>query len=367
MKTLKTLILSLFLLTTLILTSTPEEMLADLKTLIKEKSTSSDLENFKLTESEDENSFKTIYEKKVENNEDFEIEENEENYIEVKIEENCVSLNFVNPLNKSNLVLSNILIENEKDLILNKYLDPFFSHLKQLLTKSEILDLIKNTIEENKNDDIEMEINNLEKPKIGYEIKLKKNENEEKSEDIIEIYLEDGKQIYFVTNYFENSFSISIPTEKFIKTEIQILYETVLTHFERMKRFSYSDNETNSKLDCGKISELFEKTKSHGIFQFSKNSENIFLFSYKNENFPKEDIKMNFTCDFEEEEDFLLIKVFLANDGIMDIISQSFVTNSLYDLEPVVESFWDEVFDRAVRLYAPEVNPDVVVFDEGED
>lgn len=48
-------------------------------------------------------------------------------------------------------------------------------------------------------------------------------------------------------------------------------------------------------------------------------------------------------------------------DGI-DPIKQIFFKESLYDLNPVAESFWEEIFDLLVKFYAPETLDSVMIF-----
>ena len=46
----------------------------------------------------------------------------------------------------------------------------------------------------------------------------------------------------------------------------------------------------------------------------------------------------------------------------VDPIKQIFFKQSLYDLSPVAESFWEEIFDLLIKFYAPETLDSVKIF-----
>jgi hypothetical protein len=269
---------------------------------------------------------------------------------------------LVNPIDKSNLILNNIDINEEKNFLQEKYLTPFFKHLNQILNKSEILELIKKVISETETENIEKEIKN-EEGIVNVILKQKIKNHMQK--DVLSITIEDN-QVLFITTYFESSFTINIPTSSFISYEIKNMFKTFLNHFQRMKKFSFNDN--NEPISCDVVLNGFEKMQNHPSYVFEKLKEGdrrySFVFKREGKSFPQNDVVMSFSCEEVNETDSFLVRVKLCNENESSFVEQSFLKNSLYDLVPVIESFWEEVFDRAVKIYAVHTEPDIKVFTE---
>lgn len=336
-----------------------EKYLKSLKELITQIfGTEENLQNYKLDLSLDQDTnFKIIFL----NNDD---EENKENYIEGKIDENNENnlvLNFKNAIDESKLTLTNIDPEDEEEkvIIQDKYIKKYFSHLSQIKSEKEILQIIKTTIEETKNEEITTKIE--EEPNT---LKIAISETgEEKTEDeSITIKIQE-KSIHFLTKYFESNFSITIPTEIFIKSQITKLFKNVQSHFLKIKSFTNELTTEEHELSCNSISEIFENNNKFENFTFQKedgDSEN-FVIKFVNDKGEVflDNKEVSYVCD--DQDNVVFVKVDVGKSGA---IEQGFAEVSLYDLDVMVQAFWDDVFERIVRQFAPERESGVKVFDE---
>lgn len=77
---------------------------------------------------------------------------------------------------------------------------------------------------------------------------------------------------------------------------------------------------------------------------------------------------MEYECtetDLDGEDKALVLKVKLGSQ--IEFISQVFFEFSVYDLVPAAESFWEEVFDLAVKLYAPETLESLKIYQDDQE
>ena len=350
-----------------------EEYFKSLKELITQNFTDQKIENYTLDLEKDTN---TEFKMNFLNKND---ETNKENFIDAKIDsinENNIVINFKNLIDTSTLTLTNInpADEEEKNVIQDKYIKKYFSHLSQIKSEVEILAIIKKTIEDNKKEEIKIEFlepQNESSLKIGIQKMAEEEEgenSEQKVNEEIEIKIQE-KKVNFITKYFESNFSITIPTETFITHQIKELFNNIQSHYLKIKTFTSSQNTEEMEIDCEIIGENFDKNVAYKSFTFQRegnDKKTIIKFvnnkgeivKTKDKQGVETEPEISYSC-FETDTRVYFLKVEIGKLGVME---QAFLSQSLYDLTVVISGFWEDVFDRIIQYYAPERDSGLKVF-----
>lgn len=263
-----------------------------------------------------------------------------------------IEITFVTPLNKSELKLTNIDPEVEKENIKTKYIKKFFEEVEKIIkgvdkVKEKIVSLIG---DKDKDKDKKISFD-------GYEATAAKKDGDDKviiitlkKDNVVELYQititesePDGIVNVNVKNiFFDTNFSLTIPTEGFLESQLIETLKDVHVHYERIKRLSSNSNTDTAEqdLNCDKINETLNENNRYKSEEFKLDGTSTKITMGL--------VEITYSC--EEKDEFIHIK--MEKDKML---KQMFVLKkSLYDLLPAVESFYDDVKENVYKTFIPE-------------
>ena len=168
------------------------------------------------------------------------------------------------------------------------------------------------------------------------------------------------KEVQLHSNYFTSSFIVNIRTREYLEAELNKLVRDAYKHAKRMVRFNTSNQESiTHNLECSDVKEAFlavnaefglvkntEETPNGDSTDF--NVEGGHTIGYKCGGVDFIEVEVQYQRGSESEEG--------ASPEPKKFI-QGFMKSSLYDLRPVLESFFDDIFLHAARAFGiPEPN-----------
>ncbi len=290
--------------------------------------------------------------------------------------ENTYSLFLSNPTEKLFISLSNVDPDDpeEQFKIKDKFLVPYFYHLGEILTTADkIQEFILSVVQKVSFPSYSISIENKDD---GKKIEILMQSIQKNKNDIfIEVFIKSMKVISIKTSYFESEFVIWIPTQTFIKTELNKLIKEIVVNNQRISKFTSGDEDSHKSMviGCDNIEKAFNEVNIKNGYVFEINLEhiedqtlgNIFFKDSDGTTYPNLQSKnqLKYSCEnfgeWENDDNFIIVRIKLNEDTTF---SQSFFKESLYDLNPVALSFWDEIFDNLIKLYAPQTNERIYIF-----
>ena len=284
-----------------------------------------------------------------------------------------VTLSFENELEKALLQLNNIDLSNKESddylNIKNKYVKAFVDGSKEIIESDEALEStiydisksmkveglvfneqLKEFAEEsvgeaNPEDDQDVQKNGASKKRIVLVYEIKTGTNYE---------------VILHSTYFSSSFFVNIKTRAYLEKELYKLVTDAYKHAKRMVRFNTSNQDSISHtIDCESVkAALTAVNEEFKLITDTEGSVSDNTVTYA----VKDGHSISYTCN---EGDFISVDVQYQRqsaDGQSEapepkVFLQGFMKSSLYDLKPVIESFFDDIFLHAARAFGfPEPN-----------
>lgn len=262
---------------------------------------------------------------------------------------NTISLEFRSPNNRFELEFSNIDINDPaSDIQIDSYVKEYIESLKDLVLdetgrKAAIEEGIKAGATELAIADMAVTAD-----KLTYTYKNRPNTVS---------YKITGDLLEFTTDFFQDSIDLNIPLKKFIVFEVKKLIKEIADHLYQMQRFALSDGESAAQsikqISCEKIfadadmtTPLTERLTKNGLA--GKVEGQTFLIE-------KESKSVKVTCVLVQVSDFNLVELkadFSAVSPQINPISQVFLEKSLYNLMPVINSFFNDLGTFSIRVLA---------------
>lgn len=263
-----------------------------------------------------------------------------------------ISIKFKTPLDESNLTLTNIDPDSEKQNIIDRYIKPFLDHVDEIFSgPDKVIEAIKalEGADLGVREGVTSEIGDGEDGDIVVTL----TEGNVKELYKISVSEEGGDLNVKIKNiFFETNFDLTIPTESFLQTQLKEMFANVQVHYERIKRLS-SNGETlkaEKEINCESIQTLL-----------SDDSNN----TYKDQKFEIQGDKISFdgkdfeySCKENEEDKYIILKV--TKDSI--VMVQPLLSMSLYDLDPAIESFYDDVKETMYKALVEKSNDEFSVY-----
>lgn len=253
--------------------------------------------------------------------------------------DNSISLEFRNPNNRFELSFQNINIdEPNQDIKIEPYIDEFTKSLDELvLDPADKIALIEEALKSGI----------TAAGGVNAAIATGKITYQYKGKDNTIIYTNDKDLLVFSTDFFQDSIDLNIPLKKFISFETKKLIKDVVDHLYLMQQFALSDGETTAQsiktLTCQEIfkDNVLEKSVSEKV-----SKDGLTVASTENSlTISKDGKQVVISCTPVTVGDFGLVEMKADFGGISPTITpivQTFLSKSLYNLLPVVNSF---VFD----------------------
>lgn len=262
---------------------------------------------------------------------------------------NTISLEFRSPNNRFELEFSNIDINDAtSDIQIDSYVKEYIDSLKDLVLdeasrKAAIEEGIKAGATDLAIADIAVAAD-----KITYTYKNRANAIS---------YKITGDLLEFTTDFFQDSIDLNIPLKKFIVFEVKKLIKEIADHLYQMQRFALSDGESAAQsikqISCEKIfadadmtTPLTERMTKNGLT--GKVEGQTFVVE-------KDGKSVKVTCGMVQISDFNLVELkadFSAVSPQITPISQVFLEKSLYNLMPVINSFFNDLGTFSIRVLA---------------
>ena len=257
-----------------------------------------------------------------------------------------VKIEFKNEIESGVLELENVDVDAESAFIKEKYVDKFLKDSGQIIPDDKVAAEVKAAIEANGNFAVAEE--------AGLYKLTDKNEKDASKQLSFIVKLNPGAggktpEVEIHSSYFTSSFLVNIKTKTYIQGELNKTLNNALSHAKRMQRFNTSNrDQITHKFECSNAGTAFtEICKGANVGGDDVVKGTCAL---------KED-KVEFKC--EQDGDFLKVTAGFASgadevpldseEAKPNLFHQGFVTQSLYDLTPVAESFFEEVVEYARR------------------
>lgn len=292
-------------------------------------------------------------------------------------EEKQVTVEFQNSLEKALLQLNNIDLSNDSSDDFINVRDKYVLEFAQ--SSSRII---------NSDDELEQSVyeisNELQFDGLQYNNELKTFTEKDqggidnagddaaspadssKRTDILVLRFEikkDSKfEVILHSNYFSSSIFVNIRTKEYMHTELQKLIADAYKHAKRMVRFNTSNKDSISHtLECSNVLAALKEvdTEFKVLQEEGKVAEDPNTTTYTTVGGHSLQVKCIDSSDFIGVEAQYQRK---AADGaeapLPKVFVQGFMKSSLYDLVPVVQSFFDDMLLHAIRAFGlPEPAP----------
>lgn len=261
--------------------------------------------------------------------------------------DNSINLEFRNPNNKFELSFSNINIQDEaSDIKIDPYVDEFIKSLNDLvfdpaLKKTSIQKGITDGAAAAGASDVR-----VDDSKITFKYQDKEN---------VINYSIKGDMLEFSTDFFQDSIDLNIPLKKFIEFETKKLVADVIEHLHLMQQFALSDGETAAQsiktLSCesimanANIIPKFTEKLSKDAIQVTVSGTSVSI--------QKDGKAVDVGCTLITVGDFSLVELkadFKSVSSQINPVTQTFLTKSLYNLLPVVQSFFNDLATFITRI-----------------
>lgn len=266
----------------------------------------------------------------------------------------AVMIEFKNEIEKGVLELENVDLESEKAFITDKYVKPFINDSNQILPDAKIQETVKKAITGNPH--FEM------KEEAGVFKLTEKDETDEtkKLAFIVKVIPGGGgktSEVEIHSSYFTSSFLVNIKTEIYIMKELEKTLENALIHAKRMQNFNTSDrDQITHEFNCEMVLEAFQTIS--GKFGAADPTAHFEDNQSSGEAPFDNGDRVQFQC--LADGPFLKVDAGFAKKDIGEInlgaqeyqpniFHQGFIISSLYDLIPVAESFFEEVYQYAKK------------------
>lgn len=263
--------------------------------------------------------------------------------------ENSISLEFRSPNNRFELEFSNIDINDAaSDIQIDSYVKEYIDSLNDLVLddsgrKAAIEEGIKAgaTL-------LGVADAAVTADKVTYTYKNRANSI---------AYKITGDLLEFTTDFFQDSIDLNIPLKKFIVFEVKKLTKEIIDHLYQMQRFALSDGESAAQsikqISCEKIfadaemtGAVTERMTKNGLTANVAGSEMTI---------EKDGKSVVVSCAPITVGEFTLIEVkadFAAISPNIQPVTQTFLEKSLYNLLPVVNSFFNDLATFCIRVLA---------------
>lgn len=286
-------------------------------------------------------------------------------------------INFLTPFETSKLVGNGVNIsdkDEDEDFTIKHYVLNFIKNAKHVLSDGDLKKSILINAQTAAKD-FTLEIDETSFESLNEIIFSIGPLVDKRANNVISLKLDlTTMTITFKTNFFENTFSMSMRHAKFIETEIIRAIKTTVRDLKRMKQLLGHDlaqKKTINNLDCTKIAAaVYVQTDLKQAVQripgWSIEDESTGKgWIIKTGGLEQGKIKCeDTTIDGKVGISRLTFIVSGAKSGKLES-SQGVLQNSMYDLNAVADTFFGDSYTDMVRLFAKE-NPDEKV-DLGKD
>lgn len=261
--------------------------------------------------------------------------------------DNSISLEFRNPNNRFELSFSNIDINSlSSDIKLDPYVEEFVKSLEELVfDANEKKDSIKKAIQKGA-EDAKATVVSLDDSKLVFKYEEKENTIN---------YSITGDMLEFSTDFFQDSIDLNIPLKKFIEFETKKLVADVIEHLHLMKQFALSDGETAAQsiktINCKSIME--NNVIMNGLKTRLDKDKITVSQSDTTVTIGKDGKDVKVTCEEKQVGDFSLIEIkadFTVVSSQINPVTQTFLSKSLYNLLPVIQSFFNDLGVFVTRI-----------------
>ena len=258
-------------------------------------------------------------------------------------------LKFVNPLSKGDLHLKHSKYDYEEENI-KKYFKNFKEELESMdFSDKKIIDNVKDIIKSFNTDFFEIVIKNDKEESFSFLANSKIDENNNDGGDHFFNVFIDKKSLIIKNDFFQDSFSLNVPTRENLDTEITDKLKLVLAENESLKIFSQTDNNNiDYEFDCGKIHNIWKKIHIFDNYDFELEGDSISkILNLKN---PKGEINNigNFTCQMIDND----LRLIFIKFEIMDFenFEQSFPDEGLYNIESIIQDYIEDKLKSIVEF-----------------
>ena len=254
-------------------------------------------------------------------------------------------LKFVNPLSKGDLNIQHAKFDYEEENIRRYYKD-YKEELESMdFSNKKVIDIVKDIIKSFNTDFFEIVIKKDEEESFSFLANSKIDEDNDDGGDHFFDVLIENKSLIIKNDFYQNSFSLNVPTKENLDTEITDKLKQVLAENESLKKFSQTDNKNidNYNFECEKINNIWKKIHIFDNYDFeleiNKNDSFSKILNLKNPQGEKKNIGI-FTCKILDNDLRLIFIKFEITD--FENFEQSFPDGGLYNIEPIVEDFIED-------------------------
>ena len=285
-------------------------------------------------------------------------EKNQQNNIHVSLsgdsdESYSLTIIFTNPLSKSTFEISHAKYEYEKENI-DKYYKNYKEELESLdFTDKNIIKIVKEIISSFNTDFFEIVLKKEEEVSFCFLANSKVDEeNDDGGDHFFEVFIENNSLV-IKNDFFQNSFSLNVPTKENLDKEIIEKLKGVLEENERLKKFSQTDNKEieDIEFDCEKINIIWKKIHifNNYDFELENNQDDSFskVLNLKNPDGEKNNIG-TFTCEILENDLRLIFIKLKITD--FENFEQSFPDGGLYNIESIIEGYLEKKLHSIIQF-----------------
>lgn len=143
-----------------------------------------------------------------------------------------------------------------------------------------------------------------------------------------------------------------------------------MRHFNSFQELANNNPQDQTHtISCKEIIESHKQVSQMNQFSFKLNpndeSSGSFSFSKGDQVFPENNFQLQYRCKKSSslpEENIFYLEI--SFERSIDPLSQAFPQLSVYEMTPVANSFWEEIFDLTLKLYAPETGESLIIYQD---
>lgn len=271
------------------------------------------------------------------------------------------TIEFITPQETSKLVASNVDIKDpDEDFDIKHYVAAFVKSCKLVLSDAQLLESIKKTLEATATE-LTLQFNQDNAATKEYLLLIGEGADK-RSNNAISVKIDLEKlSVTFKTNFFENTFSLSMRHSLFVEAEVKRAVTQMHSDLVRMKKLLANDAETKSTvmtMTCATF--LASEYVTAGIAKRLEKvqwtvaaEESQFTITAGEKTFP-------FVCSESLLDGKIGILKWVMSYADKKTMSQAFLKTSMYDEAAIVEMYLDDLITFLIRFASP-TNPDEAV------
>jgi hypothetical protein len=271
------------------------------------------------------------------------------------------SLEFRSPQETSKLVASNIDIKDpDEDFDIKHYVAAFVKSCELILSDAQILETIKKTLEAVA-ETLALKLNQDNAANKEY-ILLLDETADKRSNSAISVKIDTEKlSMTFKTNFFENTYSLSMRHSLFVEAEVKRAVPQMKADLMRMKKLLGNDSETKATLITMTCANLLAgdfiatqiAARLEPLTWTVAAAEADFTITAGEKTFV-------FACSESSLDGKIGIVKWVLTYADKKTMSQAFLKTSMYDISALVEAYIGDLITFLIRFNSP-TNPEEAI------